>query len=296
MKILDGKKLSEQLLELLSAEVSHLTLSGERPPHLAAILVGDNQASKTYVGAKVKACEKVGFESSLFHLPAQTTEAELISLIMELNGNAAIDGFIVQLPLPIHIKEENIIHAIDPRKDVDGFHPVNLGLTMLNQHGFKPATPLGILYLLARYNIETEGKNVVVVGRSNIVGTPISVMLSRASETGNATVTLCHSKSNNMYEHLRRADIIIMAVGKPNFLKADMVREGVVVVDVGINPEPASNIKSGFKLVGDVDFNSVSPLCTAITPVPGGVGPMTIAALLMNTFQARTGKIIPLKG
>lgn len=295
MKILDGKLLSEQLLETLSAEVKQMTSTGERAPHLAAVLVGDNPASKTYVGAKVKACEKVGFGSSLFHLPAQTSESDLLQLIHNLNANPDIDGFIVQLPLPSHISEEKVTHAIDPGKDVDGFHPVNLGLTALNQTCFKPATPLGILYLLSRYGIQTEGKNVVVVGRSNIVGTPISIMLSRPADVGNATVTLCHSKTKNMADHLRRADIIIMAIGKANFLKADMVSDGVVVVDVGINPEPSASAKSGFRLVGDVDFQSVAPRCSAITPVPGGVGPMTIAALLMNTFQARTGKIIPMK-
>lgn len=295
MKLLDGKQLSDSLLETLASEVKGIVASGQRAPHLAAVLVGDNPASKTYVGAKVKACEKVGFGSSLYHLPADTSEGDLLSLIQELNGNESIDGFIVQLPLPAHISEEKITHAIDPRKDVDGFHPVNLGLTALNQPCFKPATPLGILYLLSRYGITTEGKHVVVVGRSHIVGTPISIMLSRQAEFGNATVTLCHSRTRDMAAHLRRADIIIMAIGKANFLRADMVSEGVVVVDVGINPEPSTSAKSGFRLVGDVDFQQVAPRCSAITPVPGGVGPMTIAALLMNTFQARTGKIIPLK-
>jgi methylenetetrahydrofolate dehydrogenase (NADP+)/methenyltetrahydrofolate cyclohydrolase len=295
MKILDGKLLSEQLLQILSAEVSSLKASGSGLPHLAAILVGDDQASKTYVNAKVKACEKVGFSSTLKHLPSDTSESELLTLIDELNADDEIDGFIVQLPLPKHIREEHIIRAIDPKKDIDGFHPVNLGLTALNQTCFRPATPLGILYLLARNGISTEGKNVVVVGRSNIVGTPISLMLSRPAEPGNATVTLCHSKTSNMAEHLKRADIIIMAIGKAQFLKGDMVSDGVAVIDVGINPIASEKMKSGYRLVGDVDYDSVAPKCSAITPVPGGVGPMTIAALLMNTYQARTGKIIPLK-
>lgn len=257
---------------------------------MAAIIVGENGASLTYVNAKVKACEKVGFDSTLIRLPEETTEAELLAKIAELNTNDDIDGFIVQLPLPKHINEHKVTLAVAPNKDVDGFHPENLGRMILNLPGFLPATPYGIIQLLDRYNIETAGKECVVIGRSHIVGSPMSILMARNTKVGNCTVTLTHSRTKNLADYTKRADIIIVALGKPEFLTADMVKEGVVIVDVGITRIDDPTKKLGFKLLGDVKFDEVAPKCSYITPVPGGVGPMTIASLMMNTLDAVQAK------
>lgn len=282
MQLLDGKKLAETIREELAEEVKK---HGIRP-HLAAVLVGDNPASKSYVGGKVKACQQVGFESTLVELPETTTEEELLKTVRGLNKDADINGYIVQLPLPKHISEEQVVLAIDPRKDVDGFHPENVGRMVAGLDCFLPATPQGILTILERYHIETEGKHCVVVGRSNIVGRPISILMSRSGFPGNCTVTVCHSKTPNLQEETARADILITALGKPEFIKADFVKEGAVVIDVGITRVEDASRKSGYRLAGDVDFEDVSGKCSWITPVPGGVGPMTIASLLMNTWKA----------
>jgi methylenetetrahydrofolate dehydrogenase (NADP+)/methenyltetrahydrofolate cyclohydrolase len=255
-------------------------------PHLAAILIGDNGASATYVAAKVKACEETGFISTLLRFDTSITATQLLEKITELNKNSDIDGILVQLPLPAHIAEEEVIKAIDPAKDVDGFHPVNLGKMVQGQSGFIPATPYGIMLLLEHYQIETTGKNAVVIGRSNIVGRPMSILLSGNTPQGNCTVTLCHSRTKELETHCKQADIIVAALGKPEFLQANMIKKGAVVIDVGITRVNDNTKKSGFRLLGDVHFESVAPLCSWITPVPGGVGPMTIAALLKNTFQA----------
>jgi len=286
MELIDGKKISEEIKQEIAEEVKSILSAGGKKPHLAAVLVGSDGASKTYVGAKVKACERVGFDSTLVQLPVDTTEDELMNTIDSLNKNDDIDGFIVQLPLPEHIDEQKVTMAIDPGKDVDGFHPASLGKMMLNLPSFISATPFGIIQLLDRYNIETSGKNCVIIGRSHIVGMPMSVLMARKTKIGNCTVTVAHSRTKNIEDHTRRADIIIVALGVPEFLKADMVKKGAVVIDVGITRVPDESKKSGFRLVGDVKFDEVSPLCSYITPVPGGVGPMTIASLLMNTLQA----------
>jgi methylenetetrahydrofolate dehydrogenase (NADP+)/methenyltetrahydrofolate cyclohydrolase len=286
MELLDGKKTSEAIKIEIAEKVKILKSQGKSAPHLAAIIVGDNGASLTYVNAKVKACQKVGFESSLIQLPESISEEELLHKIAELNRDNSIDGFIVQLPLPDHIDEHKVTLAIDPKKDVDGFHPENLGRMMLNLPCFLPATPAGILELLDRYNIETSGKDCVVIGRSHIVGSPMSVLMARNSKIGNCTVTLTHSRTKNLAEITKRADIIIVALGKAEFLTADMVKEGVVVVDVGITRVKDDTKKSGFKLLGDVKFDEVAAKSAFITPVPGGVGPMTIASLMLNTLQA----------
>lgn len=286
MVLLDGKKTANEIYDELTQKVAQLKQSGKKTPHLAAVLVGDDGASITYVNAKVKACEKVGFKSTLIRKPATTTEAELLQIVHSLNNDSDVDGFIVQLPLPKHINEQKVIEAVDPRKDVDGFHPVNVGRMMLNLPAFLPATPFGIMQLLERYKVETAGKHCVVVGRSNIVGSPISVMLSRNSNPGNCTVTLTHSKTKNLKEILLQADIVVAALGKPHFLTADMIKHGAVIVDVGITRVAAPETKNGFKLLGDVKFDEVSTKASYITPVPGGVGPMTIASLLTNTFRA----------
>jgi methylenetetrahydrofolate dehydrogenase (NADP+)/methenyltetrahydrofolate cyclohydrolase len=257
-------------------------------PHLAAVLVGDNPASKAYVGGKVKACFDVGFESSLIELPESTSEVDLLSTIAQLNANADVHGYIVQLPLPRHISEDKVLLAIDPRKDVDGFHPENVGRMVAGLDCFLPATPQGILTLIERYNIETEGKHCVVVGRSHIVGRPISILMSRSGFPGNSTVTLCHSKTTNLQEECARADILITALGKPESITADYVKEGAVVIDVGITRVEDPRKKSGYRLTGDVAFEEVADKCSWITPVPGGVGPMTIVSLLMNTLKAAT--------
>ena len=289
MTILDGKKTSLDIQKELEVKVKELTKSGANPPHLAAVLVGDNGASRTYVNAKVKACQRVGFKSSLYQLNINTTQKELLSLVHKLNNDDSVDGFIVQLPLPKHIDENQITLAINPAKDVDGFHPENVGKMTLGLPSFLPATPNGIMEIIRRYNIETEGKNVVVIGRSNIVGTPVSILMSRKSNPGNATVTLAHSRTKNLKDICLNADILIVAIGIPEFISSDMVKFNAVVIDVGIHRIEDSSKKSGFKLLGDVKFDEVSKKCSFITPVPGGVGPMTIASLLMNTYLASYG-------
>lgn len=287
MSILDGKLLALTIKDELKSAVEEMKGKGLRAPHLAAVLVGEDPASRVYVGNKVKSCEACGFESTLFQKSAETPEAELLELVEQLNNNPAIDGFIVQLPLPRHIDEEKITMAIDPSKDVDGFHPLNFGKMAQGLDSFIPATPLGILEMLKRYDIDITGKEVVVVGRSNIVGTPISILLSRKGKPGNATVTLCHSRTADLSMHTRRADLLVAAIGNPEFIKADMVKEGAVVIDVGMNRVDDHTKSSGYRLCGDVDFHSVAPKCSYITPVPGGVGQMTVAALLLNTLKSR---------
>ena len=287
MKILDGKKTATVIKQELANTVTHIKKSGGKIPHLAAVIVGKNGASRTYVNAKVKACEVVGFESTLVELPEETSQKELLQVIQRLNKEVQIDGFIVQLPLPKHIDEQAVLMAVSPEKDVDGFHPVNVGKMALELPCFLPATPYGILELLMRYGVSTSGKEVVVIGRSHIVGRPISILMSqRHHQVGDATVTLLHSRSKDLESFTKRADIVIVALGKPLFLKADMVKEGVVVIDVGITRVDDATKKSGFKLLGDVDYESVAKKSSCITPVPGGVGPMTIAMLLKNTLKA----------
>jgi methylenetetrahydrofolate dehydrogenase (NADP+)/methenyltetrahydrofolate cyclohydrolase len=290
MTLIDGKKIAQEIKEELAKEVNQRKLLGLKTPHLAAILVGNDGASETYVGAKVKSCHEVGFESSLFRFDTTISEEELLHEINKLNNNPIIDGFIIQLPLPQHINEQKIIEAVNPAKDVDGFHPVNAGKMLLNLPSFLPATPYGIIQLLERYNIETSGKHCVVIGRSNIVGMPMSVLLARNAYPGNCTVTITHSRTTNLKELILQADIIVAALGKAEFLKADMVKQGAVVIDVGITRLPSDKTKSGFKLYGDVKFDEVAPKCSYITPVPGGVGPMTIVSLLKNTLQACKNK------
>ena len=286
MTILDGKKTSEDLKQEIAEEVKQLKAKGKRVPHLAAVLVGNDGASLTYVGSKVKACEQVGFESTLVKLPANISEEALLQEIEKLNANPEIDGYIVQLPLPKHIDEQKILLAIDPTKDVDGFHPANFGRMALDMEAFIPATPFGIMELLKRYKVPTKGKHVVVVGRSHIVGRPISILLSQKGAQGNATVTLTHSHTPNLAELTRQADIVVMALGIPEFLKGDMVKEGVTVIDVGITRLKDDSTHKGYRIVGDVAFDEVKEKASYITPVPGGVGPMTIAMLLKNTLLA----------
>jgi methylenetetrahydrofolate dehydrogenase (NADP+)/methenyltetrahydrofolate cyclohydrolase len=284
--ILDGKQTSLFLQEEIAKEIAQRKEQNLKIPHLAAILVGEDGASQTYVNAKVQACEKIGFHSTLIHLPIETTENELLTKINELNNNADIDGFIVQLPLPKHINVDKVVESIKPEKDVDGFHPVNVGRMNKNLPAYISATPFGILLLLEKYNIQTEGKHCVVLGRSQIVGSPMSILLARNTKIGNCTVTLCHSKTPDIQQYTLQADIIVVALGIPEFLKENMVKEGAIVIDVGITRLNDDSKKSGFRLVGDVDYENVSKKCSAITPVPGGVGPMTIAALLKNTLLA----------
>jgi methylenetetrahydrofolate dehydrogenase (NADP+)/methenyltetrahydrofolate cyclohydrolase len=291
MIILDGKKTSNDIKDEIAKEVDVLLLNGGKKPHLAAILVGDNGASETYVSAKVKACNRVGFNSTLIRLPENVSEEQLIEEISVINQNDDIDGLIVQLPLPNHISEKTIIDTIEVNKDVDGFHPINIGNMTLNLPSFIPATPAGIIELLDRYSIDTVGKSCVVIGRSHIVGLPISILMSRNNYPGNSTVTLVHSRSKNIKDICRNADILIVALGKANFVTSDMVKEGVCVIDVGITRIPSDTTKSGWRLVGDVDFQQVSKKSSYITPVPGGVGPMTIAMLLKNTLLASKSKI-----
>ena len=286
MTILDGKKTSEDLKQEIAEEVKQLKAKGKRVPHLAAVLVGNDGASLTYVGSKVKACEQVGFESTLVKLPANISQEALLQEIEKLNANSEIDGYIVQLPLPKHIDEQKILLAIDPTKDVDGFHPANFGRMALDMEAFIPATPFGIMELLKRYEVPTKGKHVVVVGRSHIVGRPISILLSQKGAQGNATVTLTHSHTPNLAELTRQADIVVMALGIPEFLKGDMVKEGVTVIDVGITRLKDDSTHKGYRIVGDVAFDEVKEKASYITPVPGGVGPMTIAMLLKNTLLA----------
>ena len=283
MQILDGKKVSEDIKNEIAAEVAQMKANGEKVPHLAAIIVGNDGASLTYVGSKVKSCERVGFESTLIKMPSTTSETELLKKIKELNENDDIDGFIVQLPLPKQIDTQKIIEAIDPSKDVDGFHPENFGKMALDMSTFIPATPFGILELLERYGVETSGKHTVVIGRSHIVGRPMSILMGRKGFPGNSTVTLTHSYTKNISQITTQADIIITALGVPNYLKAEMIKDDAVVIDVGINRVEKKN---GYKIVGDVEFKSVVKKAKAITPVPGGVGPVTIACLLNNTLKA----------
>ncbi|HHE64891.1 MAG TPA: bifunctional methylenetetrahydrofolate dehydrogenase/methenyltetrahydrofolate cyclohydrolase FolD [Bacteroidetes bacterium] len=288
MTILDGKKTSNDLKDEIAKIVTKRKFDGLKTPHLAAILVGSDGASMTYVNSKVKSCEKVGFNSTLIDLPEDTTEEQLLNEIEDLNNDADIDGFIVQLPLPKQIDEQKVLMAVNPNKDVDGFHPVNVGRMALDLPTFLPATPYGILELLKRYQIETSGKNVVVIGRSHIVGRPMSILLSQKRDVGNATVTITHSRTKNLQEITKEADIIVAALGKAEFLTGDMVKEGVTVIDVGITRVKDDTRKRGYRLAGDVDFESVSKKAAFITPVPGGVGPMTIAMLLKNTLLACT--------
>jgi methylenetetrahydrofolate dehydrogenase (NADP+)/methenyltetrahydrofolate cyclohydrolase len=287
MQILDGKKVSNDIKTEITAIVNDMKARGEKVPHLAAVLVGTNGASLTYVGSKVKSCEQIGFESTLVSLPETITETELLQKIDELNNNENIDGFIVQLPLPKHIDEQKILLAIKPSKDVDGFHPENFGRMALEMDTFIPATPFGIMELLERCKVETQGKHTVVIGRSHIVGRPMSILMSRKGNPGDSTVTLTHSRTKNIEEFTKNADIIITALGVPNYLKADMVKDGVVVIDVGITRVEDKNNPKGYVITGDVDFEGVSKKSSYITPVPGGVGPMTIAMLLKNTLLAR---------
>ena len=290
MQIIDGKQTSLQIQEELSIEVNKIKNDGGRIPHLAAVLVGEDGASITYVNAKVKACERIGYKSSLIRMSSSTTQEELLNKIADLNNDQDIDGFIVQLPLPDHIDETAVTLAISPDKDVDGFHPQNVGRMALGLPTYLPATPNGIVELLKRYNIETSGKNCVVVGRSHIVGSPMSILMSRKDNPGNATVTLTHSRTNDITSITKEADILIVAIGKPEFITADMVKDGAVVIDVGIHRIEDPSAKRGFRLKGDVKFDEVSEKVSFITPVPGGVGPMTIASLLMNTLKAAQGK------
>jgi len=287
MQLLDGKKTAEDIKNEIAAEVQSIKDAGGKVPHLAAVIVGTNGASLTYVGSKVKSCQQIGFDSTLVSLPEDITEEDLLAKIKELNEDDDLDGFIVQLPLPKHIDEQKILLAIDPDKDVDGFHPTNFGKMALEMESFIPATPFGIMQLLERYKVETAGKHTVVIGRSNIVGRPMSILMSRKGTPGDSTVTLTHSRTKNLAEFTKNADIIITALGVPEFLKGDMVKDGVVIIDVGITRvDDASNSK-GYVIKGDVDFNEVSKKASYITPVPGGVGPMTIAMLLKNTLLAR---------
>ncbi|MDR2042301.1 MAG: bifunctional methylenetetrahydrofolate dehydrogenase/methenyltetrahydrofolate cyclohydrolase FolD [Tannerella sp.] len=285
-QLIDGKAIAAQIKKELADEVASIQAAGGKIPHLAAILVGHDGGSETYVAGKVKSCEEIGFQSTLIRYETDVTEEELLRKVDELNRDTDVDGFIVQLPLPAHISEQKVIEAIDYRKDVDGFHPVNLGRMSLGLPCFKSATPAGILELLKRYHIETKGKHCVVLGRSNIVGKPVALLMMQKGYPGDCTVTVCHSRSENLKEMCLSADIIIVALGVPEFLKGEMVKEGAVVIDVGTTRLPSSVTKSGYKLTGDVCFNEVAPKCSYITPVPGGVGPMTIISLMRNTLLA----------
>ena len=291
MVIIDGKETAMEIKQEIAKEVKRMMAAGEKQPHLAAILVGHDGGSETYVANKVKACDECGFKSTLIRFEDDITEDELLQAIDKLNHNDDVDGFIVQLPLPRHIDEQKVIEAIDYKKDVDGFHPINVGRMSIGLPCFRSATPQGILALLERYGIETSGKHCVVLGRSNIVGKPVAAMMMQKSYPGNCTVTVCHSATEDLPRQCRRADILIAAIGQPHFVKADMVKKGAVVIDVGTTRLPSTKTKSGFKLYGDVDFDEVAPLCSFITPVPGGVGPMTICALMKNTLLAAQHKI-----
>lgn len=282
MTLIDGKQTAADIKKEIAAEVEKMVAQGMRRPHLAAILVGHDGGSETYVASKVKACHECGFESSLLRFEDNITEAELLKAVDDLNNNPEVDGFIVQLPLPRHIDEQRVIEAVDPAKDVDGFHPINVGKLSIGLPGFRSATPAGIIELLRRYHIPTRGKHCVVIGRSNIVGKPVAQLMLHKGDVGDATVTICHSASENLPEIVRQADIIIAAVGRPGFVTADMVKDGATVIDVGTTRVPDATRKSGFRLSGDVDFDSVAPKCAYITPVPGGVGPMTICSLMLN--------------
>jgi methylenetetrahydrofolate dehydrogenase (NADP+)/methenyltetrahydrofolate cyclohydrolase len=287
MILLDGKKTSQELKQEIAAEVAEMRQQGQKVPHLAAVIVGNDGASLTYVSSKVRSCEQVGFESTLVRLPEDTTQEDVLKEVAALNANEAIDGYIVQLPLPSHLDEEEVLLAIDPKKDVDGFHPTNFGRMALELESFIPATPFGIMQLLERYKVDTSGKHAVVIGRSHIVGRPISILLSQKGDFANATVTVAHSRTKDLKALLNQADIIISALGVPNFVKADMVKPGAVVIDVGITRVEDASRPKGYRIVGDVDFEQVAKKASYITPVPGGVGPMTIAMLLKNTLLAR---------
>lgn len=286
MQIIDGKKTSAAIRAEIAAEVQAMVAGGQRAPHLAAVIVGHDGGSEAYVASKVRACRECGFESTTIRLDETITEGELLDIVNKLNTDPAIDGFIVQLPLPRHINEQKVIEAIDPMKDVDGFHPVNVGKMSIGLPCFLSATPAGIMELLKRYNIDTRGKNCVVLGRSNIVGKPVATLLMQKAQPGNATVTVCHSATPDVAEYTRRADIIVSALGVPGFVKADMVKDDAVVIDVGTTRVDDPTAKNGSRICGDVDFENVAPKCSFITPVPGGVGPMTIASLLTNTLKA----------
>lgn len=291
MKLIDGKLLSNQIKEEIAKDVAEMKENGQKTPHLAAVLIGASPASQFYVNSKVKSCDQVGFKSSLITRDADVTEEEVLQIVHDLNNNPDVDGFIVQLPLPKHIDELKITLAIDPKKDVDGFHPVNVGRMSLGLPSYLPATPYGILQMLERYKIETSGKHCVVVGRSNIVGTPMSILMSRKAKVGNATVTITHSRTQNLADIVRQADIVIAAIGIPNFVTADMIKEGAVIIDVGINRVEDATKKRGYRIVGDVDFENVAPKSSFITPVPGGVGLMTVTSLMMNTLLAAKKEI-----
>ena len=293
MILIDGNKISAEVKEEIALEVQQMLKQGKKVPHLAALIVGHDGGSETYVGHKEKACKQVGFDSTVLRFEDTVTEKEILTAVHEMNNNPAIDGFIIQLPLPKHISEQKVIEAIDPKKDVDGFHPVNLGRMVIGMPAYISATPAGIIELIKRYKIETSGKNVVVIGRSNIVGKPISILLSQKANPGDATVTLTHSRTKNLKDIVSKADIIIAALGNAEFLTADMVKEGAVVIDVGITRIKSEHTKSGWKLIGDVKFDEVSKKTSFITPVPGGVGPMTIVSLLQNTLKAAKGEIYP---
>jgi len=287
---INGKETAAQIRAEIKEKVDRIKLDGEKTPHLAAVLIGSDGGSKSYVGGKMKACEEVGFRSTLIERPESITEEELLQIVDDLNSNSSVDGYIVQLPLPKHINEQKVLEAISPYKDVDGFHPVNMGKMVAGLPCFKPATPFGILELLRRYDIETSGKHCVVIGRSHIVGTPLSIMLSRNSYPGNCTVTLTHSRTKNLNELTQMADILIVALGKPGFVTNDMVKEGAVIIDVGTTRVDDTSRERGWRLCGDVDYTNVKEKASFITPVPGGVGPMTIASLMHNTLQAAAGK------
>lgn len=286
MTLIDGKRIADEIKREIAEEVKRMQSEGAKTPHLAAILVGHDGGSETYVAHKIKACEQVGFKSTLVRFEDTVTEAELLQKVEEMNTDKDIDGFIVQLPLPKHIDEQKVIESVNPRKNVDGFHPVNVGRMVIGLPGFVSATPAGILELLRRYRIETSGKNCVVIGRSNIVGKPMSILMAQKGYPGDCTVTLCHSRTKNLKEVCRQADILIAALGKSEFVTADMVKDGTVIIDVGTTRVKSDQTKSGWKLLGDVKFDEVSPKCSFITPVPGGVGPMTIVSLLRNTLLA----------
>lgn len=292
-QLVDGKQVAAQMKKEIAAEVQEIKKETGRVPHLAAVLVGHDGGSEAYIASKVRACEEIGFKSTLFRFEENVTEEELLAKVNELNENDDIDGYIMQLPLPDHISEQKVIESVDYKKDVDGFHPINVGRMSLGLPCFQPATPSGIVELLKRYEIETKGKHCVILGRSNIVGKPMAMLMMQKHEPGNSTVTICHSRSENLKEMCLSADIIIAAIGIPEFLKADMVKEGAVVIDVGTTRLPSSATKSGYKLFGDVAFNEVAPKCSYITPVPGGVGPMTIVSLMKNTLMACKKEIYP---
>jgi len=293
MQLIDGRKIAAEIKTEISLEVEKMKAMGHRVPHLAAILVGHDGASETYVASKVKSCGEIGFKSTLIRFEESVSEETLLNTVNDLNGNSDVDGFIVQLPLPGHISEQKIIEAIDPRKDVDGFHPENIGRLVLGLPAFISATPAGIVDLIERYQIPTSGKHCVVVGRSNIVGKPISILLAQKAYPGDATVTICHSRTQHLDDMIRSADIVIAALGRAEFIKADMIKEGAVVIDVGITRVRSDNTKSGWKLLGDVKFDEVAPKCSFITPVPGGVGLMTVVSLLKNTLKAARKEIYP---